>query len=103
MNIQEIPQKEIVKGYKGRFVHMETFTLAFWEVEAGAEIPIHSHVHEQTTQVIEGKFEMTLDGITKIYSPEMLVTIPSFAKHGGKAITSCKLMDVFCPVREDYK
>lgn len=82
---------------------METFTLAFWEVEAGAEIPIHSHVHEQTTQVIEGKFEMTLDGITKIYSPEMLVTIPSFAKHGGKAITSCKLMDVFCPVREDYK
>jgi len=103
MNIQEIPQKEIVKGYKGRFVHTETFTLAFWEVEAGAEIPIHSHVHEQTTQVIEGKFEMTLDGITKIYSPEMLVTIPSFAKHGGKAITSCKLMDVFCPVREDYK
>ena len=58
MNILEIPQKEIVKGYKGRFVHMETFTLAFWEVEAGAEIPIHSHVHEQTTQVIEGEFPL---------------------------------------------
>lgn len=103
MNIQEIPQKEIVKGYKGRFVHMETFTLAFWEVEAGAKIPIHSHIHEQTTQVIEGEFEMTLDGITKIYKSGMLVTIPSFAKHGGKAITDCKLTDVFCPVREDYK
>jgi quercetin dioxygenase-like cupin family protein len=103
MNIQDIEQKEIVKGFKGRFVHMETFTLGFWEVEAGAEIPIHSHVHEQTTQVIEGEFEMTVDGVTKIYKPGMLVTIPSFVKHGGKAITACKLTDVFCPVREDYK
>ena len=103
MNIPDIKQKEIVKGYQGRFVHMETFTLAFWEVEAGAEIPIHSHVHEQTTQIIEGQFEMSVDGFTTIYTPGMLVTIPSFAKHGGKAITACKLSDVFCPVREDYK
>lgn len=103
MNIQEIAPKEIVKGYKGRFVHMETFTLAFWEIEAGAQIPIHSHVHEQTSQVIEGEFEMTLNGVTKTYKPGMIVMIPSFAKHGGKALTDCKLTDVFCPVREDYK
>ena len=103
MNISDIEQKEIIKGFQGRFVHMESFTIGFWDIKAGAEIPYHSHVHEQTTQVIEGQFEMTVEGETKIYTTGMLVKIPSFAKHGGKAITDCKLTDVFCPTREDYK
>lgn len=103
MNISEIKSKEIIKGYHGRFVHMKSFTLGFWEVEEGASIPLHSHEHEQTTQVVEGEFEMTVASVTKIYKPGMLVTIPSNVVHGGRAITHCKLSDVFCPVREDYK
>lgn len=103
MNISEIEPHEIVKGFKGRFIHMESFTIAFWEVKAGAEIPMHSHMHEQTTQVIEGEFKMTCGGETKIYEPGMIVVIPSNIEHGGRAITDCKLTDVFCPVREDYK
>ena len=101
--LKDIEPKEIIKGYHGRFIHMDTYTLGFWEVEAGAEIPIHSHVHEQTTQVIEGEFQMTVDGKTEIYTPGMIVKIPSHVPHGGKAITNCKLSDVFCPAREDYK
>ena len=103
MNISDIEPREIINGYHGRFVHMRSFTLGFWEVEAGASIPIHSHEHEQTTQVIEGEFEMTVGNVTQIYKPGMLVKIPSNVPHGGKAITNCKLSDVFCPVREDYK
>jgi len=103
MNISEIEPKEIIKGFKGRFVHTEAFSIGFWEVDAGAELPLHSHIHEQSTQVIEGQFEMTCNGETKIYEPGMIVTIPSNVEHGGRAITNCKLTDVFSPVREDYK
>jgi quercetin dioxygenase-like cupin family protein len=103
MRISDIESKEVVKGYHGRFIHMQSFTLGFWEVEAGASIPMHSHEHEQTTQVIEGEFEMTVGDETKVYKPGMLVKIPSNVLHGGQAITNCKLSDVFCPVREDYK
>lgn len=103
MIISEIEQREIVKGFKGRFVHMKGFSLAFWEVEAGSQLPPHSHEHEQTTEVIEGQFEMTCNDETKVYGPGMIVTIPSNVIHGGKAITDCKLTDVFSPVREDYK
>ena len=103
MIIADIKPKEVFKGFKGRFVHMESFTIGFWEIEAGSELPLHSHVHEQTTEVIEGELEMTCNGITKLYGPGEIVTIPSNVKHSGKAITACKLTDIFCPVREDYK
>jgi quercetin dioxygenase-like cupin family protein len=103
MKIKDIKQKEIVEGYKGRFVHMDSFTIGFWEVKSGSKIPLHSHIHEQTTQIIEGEFEMTVGEETKIYKPGMLVKIPSNVVHSGKAITDCKLTDVFCPCREEYK
>jgi quercetin dioxygenase-like cupin family protein len=53
--------------------------------------------------VVEGDFEFTLDGEIKICKPGDIVHIPSNLPHSGKAITPCKLMDVFSPVREEYK
>jgi len=103
MRISDIEQKEVFKGFKGRFIHMERFTIAFWEIEAGSVLPLHSHIHEQTTEIIEGKLEMTCNGNTKLYGPGEIITIPSNVEHSGKAITKCKLTDIFCPVRADYK
>jgi len=78
-------------------------SLAFWEVEQGAEVPEHSHMNEQVMQVLEGQFEFTLNGITNIYNPGDLVVIDPHVRHRGKALTPCKLMDVFSPTREEYK
>ena len=101
--IFEIEQIEMIKGFKGRFFHTNSSTIAFWEIEKGAILPEHSHIHEQTTQVIEGKLEITIDDKTMVLEPGMIVNIPSNIKHRGRAITTCKLTDTFCPVREDYK
>ena len=101
--IDQIEPREIIKGYKARFIHTETMTMAFWEVEAGAVMPIHHHIHEQTSQVLEGKFELTIDGERKVYEPGFVAIIPSNIPHGGIALTNCKLLDMFSPVREDYK
>ncbi|GAB1308433.1 hypothetical protein KH5_11160 [Urechidicola sp. KH5] len=103
MKIKDVPVKEIIPGFFGRFVHLENFTIAFWEVKAGAELPMHQHIHEQSTHIIEGEFEMTCNGETKIWKPGMILTIPSNVEHGGKALTDCKITDVFSPAREDYK
>ena len=102
-HIENIEQKEIMPGFKGRFVHTNSTTIAFWEIEKGSILPEHSHIHEQTTQVIEGKLEMTINNETLILEPGMIVSIPSNISHSGKALTACKLTDTFCPVREDYK
>jgi quercetin dioxygenase-like cupin family protein len=103
IQIDKLPQNEIKEGFKARFIHTENLTLGYWDAEEGAVLPIHSHLHEQITQVLEGKFELTVDGITKVYVPGQIVVIPPFIPHGGKALTDCKLFDIFCPVREDYQ
>ena len=103
MNISDIPQKELLPGIKARFVHTENNTIGFVELETNAILPEHSHIHEQTTQVIEGQLELTIAGLTQIFEPGQVIVIPSNTLHSAKALTFCKVTDVFSPVREDYK
>lgn len=103
MNLSNIPSKEIIPGYHGKLVHSEHMSIAFWEVNKDAEVPEHSHMNEQIMHVMEGNFEFTLDGKTKVYHPGDIVIIEPHKKHSGKALTPCKLMDVFSPTREEYR
>ena len=103
MNLKEIPSKEIMPGYHGKMVHGATISWAFWDVDQYAEVPAHQHHHEQIMHVLEGEFEFTLDGNTSTYVQGDVVIIPSNTPHSGKALTPCKLMDVFSPVREEYR
>ena len=102
-NLEQVEEKEIVAGYRARFVHSQNITLAYWEVDPGAELPEHSHPHEQIANVLEGRFELTVDGESRVLEPGMVAVIPSQIPHGGKAITACRLLDAFYPVREDYR
>lgn len=103
LKLSEITPKEIMPGFQGKLIHGDTMTIAFWEVEQGAEVPEHAHINEQIMHVLEGDFEFTVGGVTKVYHPNELVIIPSNTPHSGKALTPCKLMDVFSPVRDAYK
>jgi quercetin dioxygenase-like cupin family protein len=102
-SFSNILPKEIAPGFLSRFIHTETNTLNFIEVTAGSIVPLHQHVHEQLSFVLEGKFELTVNGEARILEPGLFAVIPSNIIHGGTAVTDCKLIDVFSPVREDYK
>jgi quercetin dioxygenase-like cupin family protein len=96
-------EREVFPGHVGRFVHSERMTFAFWRISQGAQLPEHSHPHEQVAHVLRGEYELTIDGITRRCVPGMVAVIPSGAKHSGQAITDCEILDVFAPVREDYR
>lgn len=99
----QIPAFEITKGFKAKFVHTDSMTLAMVEVEEGALLPLHHHVHEQITTILEGKFEMQMSGETHLLEPGSTFTIPSNEPHSGRALTGCRILDVFSPVREDFR
>ena len=102
-NLEKQKSREIFPGFSGKFLHTEKMTFAFWEIKKGSSLPEHSHVHEQVANMLEGEFELTIDGVTQVLRPGSVAAIPSHVRHAGRAITDCRILDVFSPVREDYR
>ncbi|MEM6643292.1 MAG: cupin domain-containing protein [Bacteroidota bacterium] len=100
--LSTINPTEKIPGFHGKFVHMEGFTLAFWEVKKGSRLPEHSHSNEQSSQVIDGEFELTINGKKEVFKSGEVATVPSNAVHSGRAITDCQIIDTFCPARPEY-
>lgn len=98
-----IEPQEIVSGFRGRFVHSGQMTLAYWDIDNGAELPEHAHHHEQVVNMLEGEFELTVDGTPHRLVPGDILIIPGHVSHSGKAITDCRILDVFQPTRDDYR
>ncbi|MCS7018899.1 MAG: cupin domain-containing protein [Cytophagales bacterium] len=102
-HLSQIPAKEYMPGFWGRMIHTKHATLAYWEIAGDSVLPLHSHPHEQTVNMLEGEFEITVEGHTRVLRAGDILIIPSNAPHQGRATGKpCKILDVFCPVREDY-
>ncbi len=101
-NLNEIEEREVWPGFHGRLIHTATMTFAFWRVEKGASIHEHQHIHEQVVNMHEGEFELVVNGQAQICKPGDVFVIPSNVPHSGVALTECRILDVFQPVRTDY-
>jgi quercetin dioxygenase-like cupin family protein len=103
LKISDIESREPVAGATVRFVHTENMTLAYWEFEAGVPLPEHAHAHEQIVNIIDGVFDLTMDGETNRLEGGAVAIIPPNTPHSARSITECQTIDVFFPVREDYR
>jgi quercetin dioxygenase-like cupin family protein len=103
INTAGLPTKEIVPGFEARFIHTPHVTIGYINITAGSILPEHGHPHEQVTHVLEGKLELTINGVVSVIEPGMVAVIPGNVRHSGRALTDCRALDVFHPVREDYK
>jgi quercetin dioxygenase-like cupin family protein len=103
ISLTDIPPFVISKGFTAQMFHTESMTIAYVDVEAGAELPEHSHFHEQVSNMLEGEFEFMLDGKKMLLRPGDCLVIPSNVPHSGWALTACRILDVFQPVREDFR
>lgn len=103
IDYNSIPHLKLMNGIHGALFHSDQLTFGHLVLEEGAVLPAHHHIHEQWTHVIEGSLEFTLDGETQVMTPGISVYIPSDVVHSARAITACKVLDAFLPVREDFK
>ena len=103
LELDSLASKEPMSGFNGRFIHTDSVTVVHWDIKAGAELPEHSHPHEQLSSLLSGEFDMTVDGETRRMTPGTVAVIASHVVHSGRAVTDCRFVDVFHPVREDYR
>ncbi len=70
--------------------------------EQGAVGKLHNHPHIQASYVAQGRFEVTIAGVTEVLSQGQSFIVPSNAVHGVKALEPGLLVDSFTPAREDF-
>ena len=102
-SIKNIKPKELASGITGYYAHGDKSTFGYVELKKGSRVPLHHHINEQITYMLEGQLNMVIEGVAYSLTNGMYHIIPSNTPHSAIAITDCKLIDVFGPVREDYK
>lgn len=63
---------------------------------------IHTHVHEQVTYVLNGKFKVTIDGKESILIKGDSFYVEANIAHGVLALEKGMLFDVFTPQRDEF-
>lgn len=101
--IKNIKAKELAPGITGYYAHGDKSTLGYVELKKGSIVPLHHHINEQITYMLEGQLDMVIGGIACSLTAGMYHIIPSNVLHSAVAITDCKVIDAFAPAREDYK
>jgi quercetin dioxygenase-like cupin family protein len=101
--VTNIAQFEISKGFTARMIHTDNLTLAYVDVDEGADLQEHAHIHEQVLNMLEGHFELTVNGVPHVLQAGDVFAIPSNVPHSGRGLTKCRILDVFNPVREDFR
>ena len=98
-NLTDIPSKELIPGFYGKFIHGQQSTLAFWDIKQGCIMPQHQHPHEQITHIVSGELEMVIGGEKMVLTAGTVHVIPSNTPHGAVALTDVKVIDAFSPAR----
>jgi quercetin dioxygenase-like cupin family protein len=99
IDTREIPVKEPLPGWKGRFFNSLNMTFAHYDVAAGAAIHPHSHPNEEVWHIVEGDFEVTIGGTTEVAGPGSVAVIPPDTIHSVKALTEGRAIVVDHPLR----
>lgn len=95
--------KNPVEGLTGTIVHSSTMSIAHWTFTAGTALPEHAHPHEQVALVVEGELELTIAGDPQMLRTGDAAVIPGNVPHAARAVTDCRVVDTFHPVREDLR
>jgi len=83
---------------------MERMMLSLAQLEPHAVVEEHSHPHEQVGMVVEGKAVFYIGAEQKTLGPGDMYRIPGNVRHKVVALEQpVKALDIFNPIREDYR
>lgn len=101
--LRESDPLELAPGVSMRPLFGEGAMLNLLEFEPGAAVAPHSHPHEQLGYVLEGELVLTIAGEERRLGPGDAYALPGGVEHAARAEGRCVVLDVFHPVREDYR
>ena len=92
-------------GFKAErkvLAHSESLMVCEISFKKGGEGKLHSHVHEQASYIVSGKFEFTIDGEKFVVGPGDSLYMESGIEHGVLCLEDGVVVDIFTPERKDF-
>jgi quercetin dioxygenase-like cupin family protein len=94
----------LASGVSGQPLFGANAMLNLIRFEPGATVPLHSHPHEQLGIVLEGMQALVVEGVAHELGPLEAYFLPGGVEHSAHCGPDGALvLDVFTPVREDYR
>jgi quercetin dioxygenase-like cupin family protein len=87
-------QRQLVVGHE--------VMLARVLLKKGCIVPLHSHVNEQLSYILEGALKFWIDGKEIVVHAGEVLTIPPHMPHKAEALEDTVDLDIFHPPREDW-
>jgi quercetin dioxygenase-like cupin family protein len=85
-----------------QFVVGTDMMLARVLLKKGAHVPLHSHLNEQITYVLEGALKFSIEGKEVTVRAGEVLCIPPHVPHEAFALEDTVDLDVFNPPRQDW-
>jgi quercetin dioxygenase-like cupin family protein len=100
----ECSRHAIFPGVTVRTCAAERMMMSVAELEPHAVVEEHSHPHEQVGMVLAGRAIFFIGAEQKTLQPGDLFRIPGNVRHRVVALDEpFKALDVFYPIREEYR
>jgi quercetin dioxygenase-like cupin family protein len=97
-----LPTEQLGPQVSRRAIHTPGLTIARLNLQKGAVVPEHSHVHEQIATVERGALQFRIGDEEVTLRDGQSVSIPSNVPHQVVALEDTVVVDVFSPCREDW-
>ena len=95
---------ELAPGVRARPLFGTAAMLNLIDFDDGAVVHAHEHPHEQLGLVLEGELSLLIGGLEHRLRKGDAYHIPGGVEHSASADRGpCRVLDVFHPVREDYR
>jgi quercetin dioxygenase-like cupin family protein len=98
----DMPRETIGPGIVRQHVHGFESTFSRWEVEAGGQVPMHSHHNEQVTLLLSGSAEVMSDEQRITLKAGDMLTLPPNVPHGYTFTEKSIVIEFFAPRRQDW-
>jgi quercetin dioxygenase-like cupin family protein len=99
----ENPWIEICPGIKRRTVaNGKTMYQMVAQLDAGSQMPAHSHPQEQIVHILAGRMKLVVDGTPHELSAGDSFYLTSNVPHGVETLEPTRVLDTFSPPRDEY-
>lgn len=97
------PLISVVPGVQRKTLAVgENTLMTKFVLEAGSELPLHQHPHEQIGFLVSGRLILTIGDEACELEPGDSWAVPGNVAHCAKVIERAEAIEVFYPVRQDY-